>query len=270
MQGDRLHFNAVIGPRDGSTKWRSLKTWIKTKDHGMLASDGVASEGGKSDDSSNSVHSLNGSVHSNPVNNNYHQNHYPNHRHHSNTHLNSHGNAPSQIASQPQSSLMHIYSSNQSSTTNSNIEEDFNQYQLDVDFNDIDSQHADPTTASKTSTSINDLHQLSNSSTKLLTTHELDEFDDNLNHLSLSSSSSLPILTPNGQIPNAKTNAVKSNEQLSIQTAASNSVANGGTISITSDNISKREVSSTNSRLVHMGCQTVSTGDIMATNVYIA
>jgi hypothetical protein len=29
--GDRLHFNAIIGPRESSTKWRSLKTWIKMK-----------------------------------------------------------------------------------------------------------------------------------------------------------------------------------------------------------------------------------------------
>ena len=29
--GDRLYFNAIIGPRDGSTKWRSLKTWIKMR-----------------------------------------------------------------------------------------------------------------------------------------------------------------------------------------------------------------------------------------------
>ncbi|KAL7669405.1 hypothetical protein ACOME3_010062 [Neoechinorhynchus agilis] len=29
--GDRLWFNAILGPKDGSTKWRSLKTWIKMK-----------------------------------------------------------------------------------------------------------------------------------------------------------------------------------------------------------------------------------------------
>jgi hypothetical protein len=28
---DRLFFNAVIGPRDGSTKWKSIKTWIKMR-----------------------------------------------------------------------------------------------------------------------------------------------------------------------------------------------------------------------------------------------
>ena len=28
---DRLYFNAIIGPRDGSTKWRSIKTWIKMR-----------------------------------------------------------------------------------------------------------------------------------------------------------------------------------------------------------------------------------------------
>lgn len=34
--GDRLYFNAIIGPRDGSTKWRSLKTWIKMRNQNQV------------------------------------------------------------------------------------------------------------------------------------------------------------------------------------------------------------------------------------------
>lgn len=66
--GDRLYFNAVIGPRDGSTKWRSIKTWIKMKPQQQTATfDNLSShsDADKSDDSSTSsshgVHGLNGS-----------------------------------------------------------------------------------------------------------------------------------------------------------------------------------------------------------------
>ncbi len=60
--GDRLYFNAIIGPRDGSTKWRSLKTWIKMRSqpsssNGIICSfDNMSShsDAEKSDDSSSS------------------------------------------------------------------------------------------------------------------------------------------------------------------------------------------------------------------------
>ena len=61
--GDKLYFNAIIGPRDGSTKWRSLKTWIKMKPQQqsnicLLENLSSHSDADKSDDSSTS--SLNG------------------------------------------------------------------------------------------------------------------------------------------------------------------------------------------------------------------
>lgn len=62
--GDRLYFNAIIGPRDGSTKWRSLKTWIKMRSQqsnsnssGIICTlDNMSShsDAEKSDDSSSS------------------------------------------------------------------------------------------------------------------------------------------------------------------------------------------------------------------------
>lgn len=65
--GDRLYFNAVIGPRDGSTKWRSIKTWIKMKPQQQTAAfDNLSShsDADKSDDSSTSsshgMHMVNG------------------------------------------------------------------------------------------------------------------------------------------------------------------------------------------------------------------
>ena len=36
-----------------------------------------------------------------------------------------------------------------------------------------------------------------------------------------------------------------------------------------SDNISKREISSTNGEMVSIGCQTISTGEVTVTNIYI-
>jgi hypothetical protein len=212
----------------------------------VFTSDGVASEGGKSEDSSNSVHSLNGSIHSNPANS--FRNPYNNNRNDNNTHMNTSMNQ--MPSNSQQQSQLNIYSSNQSSTTNSNIEEDFNQYQLDGDFNDIES-------TIKISSSINNLNQFSSSSAKLMATHELDELDDNVNQLSLSSSNSLPIITANSQ-------ATKSSKQ--------NQLINGvlTTNAVNGDNISKHEICSTNGRLVHVACQTLSTGDIMATNVFIA
>lgn len=62
--GDRLFFNAVIGPRDGSTKWRSIKTWIKMKPQQQAAAfDNLSShsDADKSDDSStSSTHGIHG------------------------------------------------------------------------------------------------------------------------------------------------------------------------------------------------------------------
>lgn len=72
--GDRLYFNAVIGPRDGSTKWRSIKTWIKMKSQqqptvnagvgGLFDNMSSHSDADKSDDSSTS------SSNNNNINNN--------------------------------------------------------------------------------------------------------------------------------------------------------------------------------------------------------
>jgi hypothetical protein len=80
--GDKLYFNAIIGPRDGSTKWRSLKTWIKMRSQQQSLSsqppmDNVStnSDADKSDDSSttSSSHGLtylpNGNLNGNISNN---------------------------------------------------------------------------------------------------------------------------------------------------------------------------------------------------------
>jgi hypothetical protein len=55
--------------------------------------------------------------------------------------------------------------------------------------------------------------------------------------------------------------------------AATSSANNTGAITQfmkqSADNISKREISSSNSTMVSIGCQTISTGDVTVTNIYI-
>lgn len=84
--GDKLYFNAIIGPRDGSTKWRSLKTWIKMKPQQqsnicLLENMSSHSDADKSDDSSTS--SLGGNA-TYPMNASFNRNHHQ-HRSQANT-----------------------------------------------------------------------------------------------------------------------------------------------------------------------------------------
>jgi hypothetical protein len=218
--GDRLFFNAVIGPRDGSTKWRSIKTWILTKDNqSLLIGDNGSSDAGKSDDSLSNGH------YNNILSQQQTQQQITN------------GNLPTTSTANILFSTGATSSSNQSSTTNSiiNIEEDFNQYQLENEFSDnnIDQQNA------------SDSKQLSNDN----------GIDDEIKRLSISPSQS----------------SLNNNTSI-IPTPAASATTTTTTrmfMKHASDNISKREVSLFDNKLVNMGCQTVSTGDIMATNVYI-
>jgi exonuclease 3'-5' domain-containing protein 1 len=218
--GDRLFFNAVIGPRDGSTKWRSIKTWILTKDNqSLLIGDNASSDAGKSDDSLSNGH------YNNILSQQQTQQQITN------------GNLPTTSTANILFSTGATSSSNQSSTTNSiiNIEEDFNQYQLENEFSDnnIDQQNA------------SDSKQLSNDN----------GIDDEIKRLSISPSQS----------------SLNNNTSI-IPTPAASATTTTTTrmfMKHASDNISKREVSLFDNKLINMGCQTVSTGDIMATNVYI-
>jgi hypothetical protein len=58
-----------------------------------------------------------------------------------------------------------------------------------------------------------------------------------------------------------------------LAVAATSSANNTGAITQfmkqSADNISKREISSSNSTMVSIGCQTISTGDVTVTNIYI-
>ena len=222
--GDRLFFNAVIGPRDGSTKWRSIKTWILTKDNqSLLIGDNASSDAGKSDDSLTNGH-YNNILSQQQQQQQQQQIQITN------------VNLPTTSTANILFSTGATSSSNQSSTTNSiiNIEEDFNQYQLENEFNEsnIDQQNA------------TDLKQLTNDNNGI---------DDDIKRLSISQTS----LNNNTSLipPPPVAAATPTTTRMFMKHA--------------SDNISKREISIFDSKMVNMGCQTVSTGDIMATNVYI-
>lgn len=248
--GDRLWFNAVIGPRDGSTKWRSLKTWIKTQSNQQLVNDNLsASDGTSSNDGS---HSMNGSTNSvshanganitlNGLNN---QNPYAQHTHHHH---------------------------HQMHTQQHSLNEDFNQYQLEMDYgSEVDLQSDSSFSLNNTSSNTNGTNGGN------LTQVVSDEF----NRLSISSTIQVQ---PHTQVPPYTTSTTTTSSSSSSQNSAqklylsnnkdlitmSSSLTSTQLIRQAPDNISQREINTNNSNLINMGCQTVSTGEIMATNIYI-
>lgn len=267
--GDRLCFNAVIGPRDGSTKWRSLKTWIKTKEtlvaNMMIGDDNLSSEADKSDDSSsNGCNSMNGST---------------------NSTINNLSNA------QAKSHQAHNTQTNNSlvSPANSvtNIE-DFNQYQLDIgDFSDADLQQPQVLSSAEnsnlhcSSSLLSISQQLAAAQGKSSQATSLNEDDFN-RRLSLVQhpAALMHHQLSTGSHHSGGAGAVVNGFSMSALSASKSTrdLVNMNPLPINhtqliltqaSDNISKREVCSSSSNLVSMGCQTVSTGEIMATNIYI-
>ena len=252
--GDRLWFNAVIGPRDGSTKWRSIKTWILTKDNQSLSiGDNVSSDAGKSDDDS-LINGHYSNILMQPQQQ-QHQQQQPQQQQQQ-YQIQSQQQQQQQISngSLPTTSVNTLFnntgatsSSNQSSTTNSiiNIEEDFNQYQLETEFSDNNSEQQQ-----------NDSKILTNDNT----------IDDDIKRLSISPSS-LTNTNNTSMLPSSPQQS-----QLLMNFNSTTATAATPTrmfMKHASDNISKREVCVYDNKLVNIGCQTVSTGDIMATNVCI-
>jgi exonuclease 3'-5' domain-containing protein 1 len=245
--GDRLWFNAVIGPRDGSTKWRSIKTWINNQ---SLIGDNVSSDAGKSDDSLNNGHYNNNGLLAQQQQQYHHQQQQIN------------GNFAGTSNNLSANGMLFnngaTSSSNQSSTTNSiiNIEEDYNQYQLDVEYNDSNDQQQQQ-----------QQQQVGVVGDGKLLTNDL---DGDLKRLSLTSSQSLPLIsTNNNNNTSIPTSPTQQQQQQLLVNLNSNMNSTRMFMKHASDNISRREVCSFNSQFVSMGCQTVSTGDIMATNVCI-
>lgn len=333
--GDRLYFNAVIGPRDGSTKWRSIKTWIKMKPQQQTAAfDNLSShsDADKSDDSSTSsshgMHLSNGATTGVAG--------YSGRHHHNNLfyHNSFHGSfngynpsaspfqsaalnqfylpqspTPSTSASTPTATAapsstsiannedginMTASNSNLSIASSSNqpgaggVGPEFNQYQLDSNSSEfIPSAAVAATTATPSdpnATPTGDesatLSSSSMSSSQLIHSSSANNLANDA-----SSGGKQPNPQHNHHMSTSKSiHSFSPGEDKSKATAVNGTEANAGGLATTKfmkqspDNISQKETisiavpvvtASTTKQMVSIGCQTISTGDITVTDVYI-
>lgn len=295
--GDRLHFNAIIGPRDGSTKWRSLKTWIKMKPQqsnsnnniiGLLDNVSSHSDADKSDDSSTSSHGnnlSNGRTHLQQNGNIYQSSHsnQPNGSYYiiTGANLGSNGqNTPSvPFASSPTANIngsinnlaINDSISNISTPTNtihSNLTGDFNQYQLEILNQNNDTLNDSTISLTSSMSATNLVHSSSATNLNSNNVTQLDPNSPNTHTTSFSSSKSIHSFS-NEQ--HHKTDLKKLTDEKDSKIAGT--VASTGSITQfmkqSADNISKREISSANTTMVSIGCQTISTGDVTVTNIFI-
>jgi exonuclease 3'-5' domain-containing protein 1 len=246
--GDRLHFKAMIGPRDGSTKWRSLKTWIKVKPSQSTGNSSLLDfEVDKSDDSSTSSQgpyaNSNNIIRTNSFINQTSSNFYLPTGQTTTCPIISNSNylltnAPSSI---PEEGPLLIKSSSiHSLNSNTNIMNgDFNLYQLE---NNEQTSHS-------SLQSINVLNQ-----------DNLEPIDSNKNLLKNEAKNNLTSSPSSNSISNnliSEPNTKKQQQEMVTKFMKQSP-----------DNISDKEVSAT-SKMVSIGCQTISTGDITVTNVFI-
>lgn len=324
--GDRLYFNAIIGPRDGSTKWRSLKTWIKMRSqqasngNNMICTlDNMSShsDADKSDDSSTSSQGGYGSSrrqNRNQQNISYlNANAAPMYPSNSsgvpNGYFNGVGNgsgghttptqstfsSSSPVGSASQNQLVNAQAINGSpsnlSLDNESAEStsrnliaslsgDFNLYQLDNgDYQTANSSGANSATGGTIDENSELLISSTHSSNQLINSSSANNLQSMLqNHMadpskqSASSSISKSVHSFNSL---ASPNEQSLDENIALlHLEQKNNTPNTPQISTKfirqdPDNISEKEVSETNPKLVSMGCQTFSTGDITVSNVYI-
>jgi exonuclease 3'-5' domain-containing protein 1 len=299
--GDRLYFNAIIGPRDGSTKWRSLKTWIKMKPQqsnsnnnmiGILDNMSSHSDADKSDDSStssshggyNARNFTNGSVNGfgaqqpQPMSTNG-ASYYlgtPNGGQVSPTIANN------GVFSVPNSASIGSIS-NLASNVNAiseevalsastptglapmNVNGEFNQYQLESSTgNSANEDNLIESTLSLNSSISSSLIHSSSVSNLQQVASSAASGDHGA---SLSASKSIHSFST----PTVEQKLDEKSGRPAITSPAASNSNNTVTklMKQSPDNISQREVCPTNSERVSIGCQTISTGEVAVTNVYI-
>lgn len=344
--GDKLYFNAIIGPRDGSTKWRSLKTWIKMKPQpnggGGIMIDNMStnSDADKSDDSSTSSGHLQQGTGQYIQHHHHHQNRFYHHHQNmyaqqstggyylnnvqphqqvimpgpsgQNTPHSSSGGLPSSPTNLTVSTCINggASSNSLSLNSNSNVNLDnndnintttnslsnlninnnnvgeFNQYQLELNGdlnsstmsninNNVDDQSNDLTNNnslihSSSTNNLDQLNNINNNTGKMTLSKTIHSF----NNLQLNNNNN------NNEIQDATGKLVVKKSLSSSNGAAPLQPTTPPTVSAPAenvtkllkqspDNISEREVSNVNSDMISIGCQTISTGDITLTNVYI-
>lgn len=327
--GDRLYFNAIIGPRDGSTKWRSLKTWIKMRSQQVSNGNNVVcsldnmsshSDADKSDDSSTSSQggyangssrrrnqqqtSFNMNTNSQLFQNNQNTSnaYFSNVQNNSEDHTNpaqsifspsspicsTQNQLNGQINDSPSSLSLENDPTNESSNVNSNtnmvssLSGDFNLYQLDSgDYN--------PTTSSSGANSAAGGTIDENSELLLASTHSSNQMihsssANNLQNILQNQSDQTSKQSANSvsksvhsinSLTATNENSVVESLNLLQMDQQKNNINNTATQNSTkfirqaADNISEKEVCEANPKMISMGCQTFSTGDITVSNVFI-
>ena len=288
--GDRLFFNAIIGPRDGSTKWRSLKTWIKMRpqpnssggSNNMICTlDNMSShsDADKSDDSSTS--SQGAPLANGAFGNNLRRrgNFYPNGQQTTSSPVGNSSQNNQMLQSNSNLSLDNESSSTNNESQNVNqtsggvhasLSGDFNLYQLDNgDNSGANSATGGGTIDENTELLISSTHssnQLIHSTSannlqSMLQSHQIAEAHAKASAAVSACSKSVHSfnsLTP----PNEH-----SLEDVHLD--SSKTPSSTKFMKQSADNISERETSQVNPKMVSMACQTFSTGDITVSNVYI-
>ena len=150
---------------------------------------------------------------------------------------------------------------------------DFNQYQLEI-LNQNNDTLNDSTISLTSSMSATNLNH-SNSASNLQSTNVTLLETTLPNNHSTSFSSSKSIHSFSSELHNGESKKI-SDEKDTKKTVITNGGATGTSTGTTTqfmkqsaDNISKREISSANSLMVSIGCQTISTGDVTVTNIFI-
>lgn len=309
--GDRLYFNAIIGPRDGSTKWRSLKTWIKMKPQqsnsnnnmiGILDNMSSHSDADKSDDSSTS--SSHGGYNARNFTNGSVNGFVPQQQQSMSTNGASYylgtPNGGQVSPTSANNSMFNVPNSasigsinNLASSVNAISEEvalsastptglapmnagngEFNQYQLESS-NGNHSANEDNLIESTLSLNSSISSSLIHSSS----VSNLQQVAGSVaggDHGALSASKSIhsfstPIVVEKLDEKSGKPAIATPAAAVNANSASANNSNNTVTklMKQSPDNISQREVCPTNSEKVSIGCQTISTGEVAVTNVYI-
>jgi hypothetical protein len=300
---DRLFFNAIIGPRDGSTKWRSIKTWIKMRPQQQQSPVNVVansstynldnlsshSDAEKSDDSSNT--SSHGSIYrkstdSNPTSiiiqtncnqslNNNNNTSLPENKHLidliNTVHINK-SNVYGEIAN---NNILTQTNSNLSSEPTLGISGGDN-IANNIEFNQYLIENGDMSNSGNSSTNMIILESNDNVNSKPCSneiSHSLKNSNIESNHSEFNLSNKSKLVTAS-LMSNTNNDYTLSHPSCSLSEISSESVKNPEFTSFITkimkqsiDNISGTEVS--NSGNISIGCQTISTGDVTVTNIYI-
>lgn len=280
-------FNAIIGPRDGSTKWRSLKTWIKMRpqpnssggSNNMICTlDNMSShsDADKSDDSSTSSQ---GAPANGAFGNNLRRrgNFYPSGQQTTSSPVGNSSQNNQMLQSNSNLSLDNESSSTNNESQNVNqtsggvhasLSGDFNLYQLDNGDNSGANSATGGTIDENTELLISSTH----SSNQLIHSTSANNLQSMLqNQIAEAHAKASAAASACSKSVHSFNSLTPPNEHSleDVHLDSSKTPSSTKFMKQSADNISERETSQVNPKMVSMGCQTFSTGDITVSNVYI-